>query len=465
MSTQLKEKQPTKSQEKVPTRDLQADFHFNQHIFRTIAYTAAGFGLGMASSLLFKHKAGMTIFFAGAGAGYGASGFANELQTFKNKRNPTEITRRQGGPSQFERTADNLKGDLQQAKNKVERGVENVGGKMADQVSQTARGAEEWARNASEKAQQHFQGKDYRRGGDDDKDDDKSKKRDQTDQRREQRDQRREGDAQKKDLKDQKKESESQKKQQPEPKKDLKKEAESLKKDLKDQKKESDSHKKDQKDQKKDADSQKKDQKKDTDSQKKDQKDQKKGERPEGNQSRDANATLKGGLSQTAKREEGSKEHHMIGNLRADQYTAKMPDQNAFGGYDSPKQQWEGMNIKREDKSKGGQDKTDADKNKTYNKDGQHFQDFKSNPNKLGAAGEISEIKKDYQRNRNQAQDEEMDARRRASKHAQQDLHGESRRQGNIHQVNVESETKQGFQNYQTGVAPASKTNKVEAKL
>jgi hypothetical protein len=249
----------------------------------------------------------------------------------------------------------------------------------------------------------------------------------------------------------------------------LKKEAESLKKDLKDQKKESDSQKKDQKDQKKENDSQRKDQKdlqKQADSQKKDQKDQKKeGERQGGNQQRDANATLKGGLSETAKREEGSKEHHLIGNLRADQYTAKMPDQNAFGGYDSPKQQWEGMNIKREDKSKGGQDKTSADINKTYNKEGQHFQDFKSNPNKLGASGELSEIKKDYQRNRNQAQDEKMDERRRASKHAEQDLHGESVRQGLRHQVNVESETKSGFQNYHTGVAPGHKANQTNASL
>jgi len=435
MSTQLKEKQQTKSKEQIPARDLQADFHFNQHIFRTIAYTAAGFGLGMVSSLLFKHKAGMTIFFAGAGAGYGSAGFVNELQNFRNKRNPTEITRRQGGPSQFERTTDSLKGDLQQAKNKVERGVENVEGKIADQVSQTARGAEEWARNASEKAQQHFQGKDYRRGGDDDKDDDKSKKRDQTDQRREQRDQRRDTDTQKKDLKDQKKEVESQKKDQPE-------------------------QKKDQKEQKKEAGSQKKDQPE----QKKDQKDQKK----EGGSERsgkEANATLKGGLSERAKREEGSKEHRLIGDIRADQYTAKIPDQNAFAGYDSPKQQWEGMNIKREDQSKGGQDKTAADVNRTYNKEGQHFQDFRSNPNEVGQAGEISDIKKDYQRNRNQAQNEEMDNRRRASKHAEQDLHGQTRKQGNIHRVNVESETKQGFQNYQTGVAPGLKRNQVNADL
>jgi len=441
MSTQLKEKQQTKSKDQVPTRDLQADFHFNQHIFRTIAYTAAGFGFGMVSSLLFKHKAGMTIFFAGAGAGYGSAGFVNELHTFKNKRNPTEINRRQGGPSQLERTADSLKGDLQQAKNKVERGVENAGGKIADQVSQTARGAEEWARNASEKAQQHFQGKDYRRGGDDDKDDDnKSKKRDQTDQRREQRDQRREGDTQKRDQKD------------------LKKEADSQKKDQKDQKKESDSQRRDQKDQKKEGDSQRKDQKdqkKEGDSQRSDQKDQKK----------DINATLKGGLSERAKREEGSKEHRLIGDIRADQFTGRMPDQNAFGGYDSPKQQWEGMNIKREDKSKGGQDKTEADVNKTYNKNGQHFQDFKSNPHELGKGGEISDIKKDYQRNRNQAQDEKMDERRRASKHAQQDLHGESKKQGNYNKNEVESSTAQGFQNYRTDTAPGLQVNQTNAKL
>jgi len=202
MSTQLKEKQPTKEQ--VPSRDLQADFHFNQHIFRTLAYTAAGFGVGMLSSLFFKHKAGMTLFFAGTGAGYGGANFFNELHSFRNKRNDTQINRREGGQSQIrdqlERTADQLKGDLQQAKNKVERGVEDVSGKVAGQVSQTARGAEEWARNASEKAQQHFQQKDYRRGGDDDdKDETKSSKREQPQiQKRDQTEQKRDLGEQKK---------------------------------------------------------------------------------------------------------------------------------------------------------------------------------------------------------------------------------------------------------------------------
>jgi len=71
-------------------RELEADFLFNQHLFRTLAYTGAGFGFGLLTSLLFKHKAGMTVFFAGTGAGYGASGFVNDLSHFIRFKNMSQ---------------------------------------------------------------------------------------------------------------------------------------------------------------------------------------------------------------------------------------------------------------------------------------------------------------------------------------------------------------------------------------
>jgi hypothetical protein len=445
MSTQLKEKQQAKSKDQVPTRELQADFHFNQHIFRTVAYTAAGFGFGLASSLLFKHKAGMTIFFAGAGAGYGSADFVNELHRFRNQRSPTQINKREGGASsqireKLDRTTDNLKGDLQQAKNKVERGVEDVSSKVAGQINQTAKGAEEWARNASEKATQHFQSKEHRRGGDDDKDKDDSKsgKKDQQQTQKKQDDS-----SLKKDIKDQVKQF-------------TKGSSDTQKKD--DAHKKEDTQKKDQKEQKKD------------DTQKKDSKDlSTKGKTSNeiGGEKTSFNTTLKGGMTaQEGLKEAGSKEHKLIGNIRADQYTSKIPDENAFQGYSTPKPEQEGpVKVKREDKSQGGQGKSSADVNKTVNKGGQHFQDFKSNPHELGKGGELHDIKQDYQRNRNKAGDPEADAKRRATHQLSQDLHGESVHQGNNIRVNIESETKQGFQNYKTGAAPSLAKNQVNATL
>jgi len=476
MSTQLKDKQQTKSKEQVPTRDLQADFHFNQHLFRTVAYTAAGFGLGMVSSLLFKHKAGMTIFFAGAGAGYGGADFVNDLHKFRNQRGPTQIKREGGASSQINeklnRTADNLKGDLQQAKNKVERGVEDVSGQVAGKINQTARGAEEWARNASEKATQHFQSKDYRRSGDDDKDKDdkKSGKKDESSLKKgfnDVKDQvKQSAESLKKDFK---KDDSSLKKDAKDLKDQVKQSAESLKKDFK---KDDSSLKKDAKDLKdqvkQSAESLKNNFKKD-DTQKKDQsKDQSKNQPREEGEKTSFNTTTKGGQTVMAKREEGSKEHRSVGgNLRVDQYTAKVPDVSAFQeGYSTPKPEQEGpVKVKREDKSQGGQDKSKADVNKTYNQGGQHFQDFRSNPNQLGKAGELHEIKQDYQRNRNKAGDPEADAKRRASHQLAQDMHGESVHQGNNIRVNMQSETKQGFQNYKTGVDTALPKNQVNADL
>jgi len=520
MSSQLKEKQQTKSKEQIPTRDLQADFHFNQHLFRTVAYTAAGFGLGMASSLLFKHKAGMTIFFAGAGAGYGSADFVNDLKRFRNQRGPTQIKREGGASSQIseklDRTADNLKGDLQKAKNKVERGVEDVSSQVAGKINQTAKGAEEWARNASEKATQHFQSKDYRRGGDDDKDKDDNKSGKKETSRKDEsslkkgfndvKDQvKQSAESLKKDFK---KDDSSLKKDAKDLKDQVKQSAESLKKDVK---KDDSSLKKDAKDLKdqvkqsaeslknnfKKDDTQKKDQKKDDSSLKKDAKDlkdqvkqsaeslknnfkkddtHKKDESKDKSkdQSKDGektsfNTTMRGGQTVTAKKEEGSKEHRAVGgtNLRVDQYTAKVPDVSAFQeGYSTPKPEQEGpVKVKREDKSHGGQGKSKADINSTINKGGQHFQDFRSNPHELGKGGELHDIKQDYQRNRNKAGDPEADAKRRASHQLAQDMHGESVHQGNNIRVNMQSETKQGFQNYKTGVAPGLQKNQVNATL
>jgi len=156
MSSQLKGKeQPVKREEK-------ADFLFNQHIVRTIAYTGAGFGIGMLASLLFKHKAGMTLFFAGTGAGYGGANFINDLRVFR--RNKNWLAQSQGQTQdqrRFDRKEDIRGGNPSQLKENVQQGAEDVSRFMANKVNQTAKGVDEFGRNLSDKA------KEFRRGGSD----------------------------------------------------------------------------------------------------------------------------------------------------------------------------------------------------------------------------------------------------------------------------------------------------------
>jgi len=78
MSSQLKEK----TQQKDNKRDLDADSVFNQQLFRTLAYTGAGFGAGLVASVFLKNRKALTLLGAGSGAAYGASNFMNELNQF-----------------------------------------------------------------------------------------------------------------------------------------------------------------------------------------------------------------------------------------------------------------------------------------------------------------------------------------------------------------------------------------------
>jgi len=131
MSSQLKEKDTSVKREDLSLkREEKADFLFNQHIVRTVAYTGAGFGFGLLASLLFKHKAGMTLFFAGAGAGYGGANFINDLKIFRNNRNW-----------------------LNQAQSQKQ-GNEELTKQLANKVSQTAKGVEETGKNLAREASQ-----------------------------------------------------------------------------------------------------------------------------------------------------------------------------------------------------------------------------------------------------------------------------------------------------------------------
>ncbi len=138
MSAQLKEKeQPLNLR-----REEKADYLFNQHIVRTVAYTGAGFGFGLLASLLFKHKAGMTLFFAGTGAGYGGANFVNDLKVFRRNKNWT--TPSQNAPNKLERKVDEVKEGAKE-------GAEDLSKRAANKVNEVARGVEQTGKKVSEK--------------------------------------------------------------------------------------------------------------------------------------------------------------------------------------------------------------------------------------------------------------------------------------------------------------------------
>jgi len=161
-----------KEKEQPIRREEKADFLFNQHIVRTVAYTAAGFGVGMLASLLFKHKAGMTLFFAGTGAGYGGANFINDLSVFRRNRNwlgpnQTQTQGQSQDQRRFERRDDTLGQGAQKIKENVKEGAEDVSRFMSNKVNQAARGVDEVGRDLADKA------KKFSRGGDDDSSDKK----------------------------------------------------------------------------------------------------------------------------------------------------------------------------------------------------------------------------------------------------------------------------------------------------
>jgi len=140
-------------------RELEADFLFNQHIVRTVGYTAAGFGFGLATSLLFKHKAGMTVFFSGAGAGYGASNFFNDLNHFRQYKSlgqsQGQYQRQSQGFEQLERKGAQLGQGLENAKNQAKGAAEQVQNKLsqgAQNLKEQGRDVAGQAKNAGEQA-------------------------------------------------------------------------------------------------------------------------------------------------------------------------------------------------------------------------------------------------------------------------------------------------------------------------
>ena len=161
MSAQKQQQQQKGSS---PKRELEADFLFNKHIVRTFSYAAAGFGFGLATSLLFKNKAGMTVFFSGVGAGYGATNLFDDLNHFRKYKSLGQNQLQGQGLEQLERRGAQLgqglenaknqaKGTADQAQNKLREGAQN----LKEQGNDVARQAKNAGEQAYSKASQGVQ--------------------------------------------------------------------------------------------------------------------------------------------------------------------------------------------------------------------------------------------------------------------------------------------------------------------
>jgi len=67
----------------ISREELESDFLFDQHIFRTISYSLTGFVAGIGASIFFKYKRPIIFFSGGIGAGQGVFEFQRDLEHYR----------------------------------------------------------------------------------------------------------------------------------------------------------------------------------------------------------------------------------------------------------------------------------------------------------------------------------------------------------------------------------------------
>jgi hypothetical protein len=340
MSTHVKESTP-----KASTRELEADRIFNQALFRTMGFAAAGFGAGLAASLFFKHRVAMSFLGAGAGATYGAMGFYNDYARFQKYKSMGQGQSQEGkSRSQFNESQSNFKDLSAFMKTQHTQGQQKQDQQRDDSSSQQKRDS-----NINQRSNMQAQRTQEPQKRDQQRDDSSSQ-------------QKRDSNINQRSNMQAQRTQEPQKREQP-----------------------------------------KRDQQKDDNS---------------SQQKRDSNI-----------------------NQRSDMQAKRTQEPQ-----------------KREQGDKGTQNKVDV-------KDGQTFQNFESNPNKPGKPeGPGFSPKKDYQLNRNQAKDQDVQTKRSFNQNLEQDKLKESMKTGNNMRLEERSDTQAGAHGYKPG-APTLEKNQINAVI
>lgn len=68
----------------LPKEQLEADLLFDQHVFKTISYSATGLVIGCVASIFFKYKRPAIFFSGGLGAGLSLFDFQKDLERYRN---------------------------------------------------------------------------------------------------------------------------------------------------------------------------------------------------------------------------------------------------------------------------------------------------------------------------------------------------------------------------------------------
>jgi hypothetical protein len=407
------QQKPQQSQDRTQNRDLDADFRLNQHVFKTVAYTGAGLGLGLVASLFFKHKALMMTFGGGAGFGYGLSGMASDLSSYKRigsyAREQGQGQQRRG--DQFGRNFQDQ--SFQNQVSSATQGAKDLAGKALNQASETYNQAKQ---EISSKVQESTSGG-KREGG----------QQGSTTHHR--------SDAQ--DTRSSQGQDQGQKGQQ-----QSKGESSSWKRE---ESKPSGGSQGGSKSQDSSANKGKQDDK---------------GGRAD--ETKIGNIYLQQGASQQRGNQTEGGEQGLLDKQSSFHETRSIEEsRNAARVNTQGYQGSQNVHIGKE------REKTLRDpgfENKTETKQGQHFQDFKSNPTKLGESDPLK-VNTEYQRGRNRANDPEAVEQKRRDAQLEQDKLYQSVKQGNNIRVDARSETQQGAQNYKQGVGTTLTHNRQEAVI